>query len=126
MARIRSFRTNPVLPPIARAGNLAILILKAAKVSSWAGLAPESMMGFEITEEQRSLLEAHLDTIAYIRVPMDRGGEGITVACCDKCGRFSFLAMSAPVSKKCSLRLGCSGMMFKATSGAARIPKSDD
>lgn len=126
MARTRTFRTNPALPPIARAGNLAILILKAAKVSSWSGITSENMTGFEITDEQRALLEAHLDTISYIRVPMDRGGEGITVACCDKCERFSFLSMSAPVSKKCSLRLGCSGMMFKATSGAARIPKSDD
>ncbi len=84
-------------------------------IRSFADLTPDNMTGFEITDEQRALIEQHLDVIQYLRVPTDKNGDGVTVAACDKCSRFAFLAFSAPSSKKCSLTLGCSGTPVKAT-----------
>jgi hypothetical protein len=138
VARSRTFRTNPSLPPLARAANLAIVLMKTAQsnvtllnrertkagesllpegIRSFADLTPENMTGFEITDEQRALIEQHLDVIQYLRVPADRNGDGVTVAVCDKCGRFAFLAFSSPSTKKCSLTLGCAGTPHKATTG---------
>lgn len=147
MARSRSFRTNPALPPLARAANLAIVLMKTAQsnvtllnrervkagesplpkgIRSFADLTPENMTGFEITDDQRALIEQHLDVIQYLRVPTDKNGDGVTVAVCDKCGRFSFLAFSSPSTKKCSLTLGCAGTPHKATAGQARETKAKD
>ena len=147
MARSRTFRTNPALPPLARAANLAIVLMKTAQsnvtlinrgrakagesllpegIRSLADLTPENMTGFEITDEQRSLLEKHLDVLQYLRVPTDKNGDGVTVAVCDKCGRFSFLAFSSPSTKKCSLTLGCAGTPHKATTGQVRETKAKD
>ena len=93
-------------------------------IQRFADLTPENMTGFEITDEQRSLIEGHLDVIQYLRVPMDKSGDGITVAVCDKCGRFAFLAFSSPATRKCSLTLGCTGTPHKATTGQARAAKA--
>ncbi len=95
-------------------------------IRSFADLTPENMTGFVLPDEQRELLNEHLEIIQYLRVPTDRDGDGITVAVCDKCGRFAFLAFSAPSTKKCSLTLGCSGTPWKATTGQARAPKAGD
>jgi hypothetical protein len=95
-------------------------------IKSFADLTPENMMGFVLPDDQRELLEKHLDIIQYLRVPTDRDGDGVTVAVCDKCERYSFLAFSAPSTKKCSLTLGCGGTPWKATTGQARAPKAED
>lgn len=110
-------------PDPVRAVSLGLALLKAARVESWADLAdtlrtdPQSaarLDGIDLTRDDLALLDAHLGPLGLIRVmPGTRGsGNILTVAVCDRCGRWMLSAGAVP--RRCRLTLDCPGAMVKA------------
>lgn len=120
--QLKHLKTNERLPELAQAANLALQMMRPAKAERITELTPTSMTRFVISDEQRALMQKHMDVLALLHLP--RSGStssvGVTVASCDKCGRWILCSTKSAAPKRCSMRLGCSGQMFKASTAAPR------
>lgn len=118
---VKHIRHNLTLPPIAQAANLALIIMGAAKVSTWKDLVnhPENRAHLRLTPEQQQLLDDHADLLdSLCRTPLR------TIYTCPTCGRFAYIDKAASPTR-CNLTLGCSGTPVKATTTAGRLPTAE-
>lgn len=124
MARttLKHLKTNDRLPELSQAANLALQMMRPAKAERITELTPESMAKFVITDGQRAIMQKHMDVLALLHLPRSGSSSsaGVTVAACDKCGRWILCSTKSAAPKKCSMTLGCSGGMFKASTAAPR------
>lgn len=120
--KLKHLKTNDRLPELAQAANLALQMMRPAKAERIIELTPVSMANFVISEEQRALIQKHMDVLALLHLP--RSGStssvGVTLAACDKCGRWILCSTKGAAPKRCSMRLGCTGQMFKASTMAPK------
>lgn len=120
--KLKHLKTNDRLPELAQAANLALQMMRPAKAERIIELTPVSMANFVISDEQRALIQKHMDVLALLHLP--RSGStssvGVTLAACDKCGRWILCSTKGAAPKRCSMRLGCSGQMFKASTMAPK------
>lgn len=124
MPKPKEFRTNTALPPVARAANLAILVMKAVKATSWAQVTEELMASAKLNDYQVKLIEEHMAVVSLLRVPLSaKTGDGVTVIVCDKCERIALVSSSSVASKKCTLSVSCKGTVYKAGATQARVAK---
>ena len=117
-------------PDSVRAVSLGLALLKSARVETWDDLvaslgaddqAAARLDGIDLTRADLELLDAHLGLLGMIRVvPGTRGsGYTVTVAICDRCGRW--MLSTGAVPHRCRLTIGCAGSMVKAI--PAKHPK---
>lgn len=120
--KLKHLKTNDRLPELPQAANLAFQMMRPAKVERITELTPAAMTVFVITDAQRELIQKHMDVLALLHLP--RSGStssvGVTVAACDKCGRWILCSTKGAAPKRCSMKLGCSGQMHKASTAVPR------
>ena len=117
---VRQIRHNTLLPPVAQAANIALLIIGASGKSNWAAVVadPDSHAHVRVTEAQQQLLDDHSGIL-----PIVSKQPAQSVYACPVCGRFAFIGKGAPPAK-CNLTLGCSGRTARASTISPRLPKS--
>jgi len=108
-------------PAVVRAAQIAFRVMVLAKTSTWAEAVadPELTARVRLTGEQQSLLTENRGVLPYLV----RQGTVITVVGCDRCGRFVF-ADNKATTTKCSLTLGCTGALVKASTVPPRARKA--
>jgi len=125
---------DPEAPDCVRAVSLALGLLRHTAQASWADLAAASAAGQEsvlaamglvvLFPAQIDLVEAYEPLLGFLRWSAPGGTDKIvTVAACDRCGRWLLTTSSTPA--RCQLTLGCEGALVKA-SAARKTPARDD
>lgn len=120
--KLKHLKTNDRLSELSQAANLALQVMRTAKVERITELTPASLSSLVISEDQRALMQKHMDVLTLLHLPRSGGASaaGVTVASCDKCGRWILCSTKSAAPKRCSMRLGCSGTMSKASTAAPR------
>jgi hypothetical protein len=125
---------DPEAPDCVRAVSLALGLLRHTKQRSWADLAAASaaeesvvaaMGSVVLLPDQIELVEAYEPMLGFIRWSAVGGADKIvTVAVCDRCGRWLLTTSSTPA--RCQLTLGCEGALVKASAARKTQARDDD
>ncbi|HEY8717245.1 hypothetical protein [Pengzhenrongella sp.] len=109
-----TFALDPDAPPLTQAASLALALLRAAKIRTWAELVvdPAPLAAVSVTPEQMALLNTHAGALTTLRV----GPPMVTLAVCPECSRFTIVSGQAATS--CPLTLGCTGKPQRASTAA--------
>ncbi len=122
-------------PDCVRAVSLALGLLRHTKQRSWADLAAAAAAAEEsvvaamgsvvLVPDQIDLVEAYEPMLGFIRWSAVGGADKIvTVAVCDRCGRWLLTTSSTPA--RCQLTLGCEGALVKASAARKTQAREDD
>lgn len=110
------------LPAVCQAAQIALLIMKKLKVSTWKDMvdkAAETDLREHVilTRDQQALIDEYAHVVPYLRAkPVT------TIIACTGCGLYG-IAGPASVGKRCPFRLHCEGQVVKAPATAPRRPK---
>jgi len=124
---------DPATPDCVRAVSLALGLLRQTKQRSWADLAAAAAeeavaaaMGLVVLHpDQIELVEKYEPMLGFIRWSAVGGADKIvTVAACDRCGRWLLTTSSTPA--RCQLTLGCEGALVKASAARRTPARADD
>lgn len=117
---VKTFRHSADAPEPCQAAQVAILTMKALKVSKWAQVVEIAATGdvratVTLTPVQQSLLDRYAHLLPYLRVrPLQ------TVVACTVCGLHGITGGTGTIPRNCYFTLGCEGQLVKASSMAAR------
>lgn len=118
MAAPVSYSPSPDLPDRVAACSLALAIMRAAKVRSFAELEGEVPAKVTLVEGQIELLRQHLGPIAFLRCAQTVDGQkipGVTLLHCPECRAWSLSQADKAAPKRCDMTGECGGSPIKAT-----------
>lgn len=111
-------RTDPTLPEKVQAVSLALQILKAAGCTTWEVLLahPEHHRRAKLTPGQQKLLAEHTDALPHIGVSPLR-----SIIYCPACERWALAGKNPGRKARCTLTIGCDGVLTYASPIAPKI-----
>ncbi|MHA3724235.1 hypothetical protein ACXR2T_10185 [Leucobacter sp. HY1910] len=125
MAKARTLKVKWVeqdtsLPPLPQAAHLALLVMAAAGCNDWQSLveSEEVQQRVRVTPEQQQLLDDYDYVIHRLRRSPLR-----TLSYCPVCHRWRLVQKNPPAGQKCSLMIGCPGLMLRVFKNKARTPQ---
>ena len=110
-------KTNPAVPPMARAASIALGLMRAAGVTRWAEMGDVLPAAVELRDEEYRLLVDHIEILSFLRLAarLEDGTRSptVTVAVCPECGEWVLIS-SGPAPNRCEMTRGCAGKPVKA------------